>query len=221
MNWNEIKKDAVLYAGDLNQIMGSGATLGPPIDYSSYYQNCVGLSLKINNARHIRHDITTTFPIEDNTISHFQAEDVFEHIEYDKLPATIDEIYRILKPGGTVRISVPDYRYDVYYNRSVKDSDGNLIFDPIGGGSFANGKVVGGGHVWFPKIENVRSLLDNTKFKTAGNIKFYHYYKEDGTPVLNDIDYSTLFVMRTPDHEKRATIPTRRPVSIVLDATKI
>ena len=57
-----------------------------------------------------------------------QSEDVMEHIEYDKLKETINEIYRVLKPEV-----YSDYQCliidDILYNRSVKDKNGNIVFD--------------------------------------------------------------------------------------------
>jgi predicted SAM-dependent methyltransferase len=58
-------------------------------------------------------------PLQDNCVESYQAEDVFEHIDYDKLPEVINEIYRVLKPGGYFRLSVPDYGSDVYIERST------------------------------------------------------------------------------------------------------
>lgn len=220
MNWNEIKDDSILYMGDLIHIIGAGASLTTNIDCSKHYTKCIGLSLSINNKRHIQHDITKPFPIGDNTISYFQSEDVLEHIEYSKLIPVLNEIHRVLKPNGVFRLSVPDYRYDILVNRSVKDENDTILFDPVGGGRYnkTTNSITGGGHVWFPLIENVRPLFDGSNFKKEA-VDYLHYYDVDGTPVLNDIDYSKMFIMRTPDHEMRATNP-RRPSSMVIDATK-
>lgn len=48
---------------------------------------------------------------------------MFEHIEYKALHRVFDDIHRILKPGGLFRLSVPDYRCDVYARRSLYDYD--------------------------------------------------------------------------------------------------
>lgn len=59
-----------------------------------------------------------------------------EHIKYTDLPDILNEIYRILKPGGLFRLSVPDYNCDILWERSEKDSNGKIRFDPGGGGSY-------------------------------------------------------------------------------------
>lgn len=196
------KERIYLYAGDLPE--------------DSNYDKYIGLSLSQWNRRHIRHDITASLPLPDACVDIFQSEDVFEHIDPALLPRVVDEIYRVLKPAGLFRLSVPDYRCDFLEARTLKDERGELIFDPGGGGSYKNGKVVGGGHVWFPTYESVKTLIEATRFT---DVSFYHYFAPDGQPVTKPIDYSLGYVMRTPDHDSRVCDPYR-PMSIVLDCRK-
>lgn len=118
--------------------------------------------------------------------------------------------------GGYLRISIPDYRFDIYNNRCIKDNDGKIVFDPDGGGSFVDGKVCDGGHLWFPTYESTLELVKKTNFT---KYEFYHYYDTDGTPVTKKIDYSKGFVQRTPDNDERDKSPFR-PMSIVVDLMK-
>jgi len=195
-------KDIYLYAGDVPD----------RIEYNKY----VGLSLNQWNKNHIKHNVINKYPLKDNCVNIYQSEDVFEHIEINKLPMIINEIYRVLKPKGVFRLSVPDYKCDILYKRTQKDNKGNLMFDPIGGGGFIDGKVVNGGHLWFPKYEIVKKLLEGTHFK---KIYFFHYYDENGKGITNEIDYSIGYVMRTPDNDDRVREPYR-PLSIVVDCIK-
>ena len=193
-----------LYAGDI------------PFRKEYRIKGLVGLSIKRANYQTILHDVNKAYPLPDNSIDAYQAEDVFEHIEYDMLPSAINEIYRILKPGGYFRLSIPDYRFDIYNTRCLKDKDGNIIFDPDGGGYYENGVVCGGGHLWFPTYESTLALIKKTNFL---KYEFYHYYDTDGTPVVKKIDYSKGFVQRTPDNDERGRNPFR-PMSIVVDLVK-
>jgi SAM-dependent methyltransferase len=202
----DFNNQIILYAGDV------------PF-FSPYYKKVIGLSLNKSDENHIQFDITNSFPLPEASIDIFQAEDVFEHIEYSALVNVINEIYRILKKNGRLRISVPDYRCDILYNRSLKDPLGNILFDPGGGGDYICGKVVNGGHLWFPTIELIENLLSQTIFQEQGEIIFYHYYKTDSSPVMDSIDYSYGYIQRTPDHSKRVKKP-RRPMSIVVDCIK-
>ncbi|MBT3652136.1 MAG: methyltransferase domain-containing protein [Euryarchaeota archaeon] len=198
-----------LYAGDLPEVNRENVPF-------------IGLTLKPEsewwNEFHIKHDVTGAIDLPDNSVDIFQSEDVFEHIDYDQLKSAINEIYRVLKPGGLFRLSMPDYRCDLLHERSKKDKHGNIIFDRGGGGRYLRikKKVVDGGHVWFPKYESTKSLLDSTEFT---DINFLHYYDTDGTPILNKIDYSKCFVRRTPDFDERVSSPMR-PMSIVVDCSK-
>ena len=203
-SWAKLRKSAEinLYAGDLPDLKG--------------YEKFTGLSVTKRNRRHIRHDVSQPYPLPDNSVEMFQSEDVFEHIEFERMPAIIAEIHRILKPGGLFRLGLPDYRCDVLERRSVKDASGQIIFDPQGGGRYIEGKVVNRGHVWFPKYETVRELLAGSPFRI---VDFRHYYDEEGRAVTHPIDYSKGHVKRTPDHDPRVQNPYR-PISIVVDCYK-
>lgn len=210
VNFDDIKnnKNICLYAGD---IYGKSTYELVPF---------IGLSLTQNNMNHIRHDVTQKMDLLDNSVDIYQPEDVFEHIEYNKIPNIFSEIYRILKPGGLFRLSMPDYRCNVLYDRSNKDLNGNILFDVGGGGlyDFENKKVIDGGHVWFPKYESVFELFRHSNFDME-KVEFLHYYDETGKSIINDIDYTKGYIGRTPDHDKRVQSP-RRPMSIVVDAYK-
>src|SRR5437764_919670 len=90
LTWQEVDSRELirLYAGDV------------PASHPSPIETFVGLSLKKSDAQHIQHDILNPMPLPDNCVDRYQSEDVFEHIEYAQLRAVIDEIYRVLKPGG-------------------------------------------------------------------------------------------------------------------------
>ena len=207
LTWNDLKQksEIYLYAGDC------------PLN--EHYTKHIGLSLWYNDNKHIQHDITNPMLLPEGCVDTYQTEDVFEHIEYSKLVDVINEIFRVLKPNGLLRISVPDYRFDTYYSRCLKDLEGRILFDPGGGGRYVNGKVVNGGHLWFPTIEQVSALLEKTKFFTHGKIEFLHYYDTNGVSITKPIDYSKGYVCRTPDHDKRGKSPYRA-ISIVVDLYK-
>ncbi len=202
VTWESIntKSRIMLYAGDIPDL--------------PEYPEMIGLSLNRSDEQHLCHDITNPFALPDNFVDFFQSEDVFEHIAYNKLHSVISEIYRILKPGGLFRLSMPDYRCNILQQRVVMDANNNIIFDPEGGGTPENP-----GHVWFPLIEQVKELIENSPFGKNGEIEYLHYYTEDGTPVTKPIDYSKGFVRRTPDFDKRVQNPYR-PMSMVIDIVK-
>lgn len=171
-----------LYAGD--------------VPTTEFYKDKVGLSICQANDRHIYHNILDPYPLPDNSVDSYVAEDVLEHLPYDSLINVINEIHRVLKWGGVFRLALPDYRNDIMDMRSLKDEKGDILFDPNGGGSYKNGKVIKGGHLWFPKYETVKSLIENSLF---AKYEFLHYYNIDGSSITNSIDYSIGYIQRTPD----------------------
>jgi predicted SAM-dependent methyltransferase len=189
-----------LYAGDI---------FNPEL-----YGDAVGLSINQMDERHLFHDITEPIPLADESVDSFQAEDVFEHIPFEMLMPVIDEIYRILIPGGLFRLSLPDYGCDLLQERSVKDEHGRLMFDPGGGGTPENP-----GHLWFPEFDMVQALLEKTRFASEGSIEYLHYYNSDGSFVMKPVDYSNGHVSRTPDFDSRVQNPPR-PMSMIIDLRK-
>ncbi len=197
----DLTKKIVLYAGDIAD------------DVHMSEPNLYGLSINKADSKHILHDITDKYPLPDNSIYSYQAEDVLEHIEYGRLTEVINEIYRILQKGGLFRICLPDY-YSAYLSDiSMRDKDGNIVFDPTGGGNFGMNGVENAGHVWFPNYLIVRDLLESTKFD---KIDFLCYHTEKGELIKKDIDLSKGYIKRIPKmYEKN------RPVySIVVDCYK-
>jgi predicted SAM-dependent methyltransferase len=63
-------------------------------------------------------DVSRQFPIADNTFDYVYSEHMIEHIEYNVGQYMINESYRILKPGGKIRITTPDINFliDIYKN---------------------------------------------------------------------------------------------------------
>lgn len=183
------------------------------------YKTHLGMTPFFPSSRNIPHDICAPIPLPENSVDVYQSEDVFEHIPYAVLPFVFSEIFRVLKPDGLFRLSLPDYGADVYRDRSVKNMHGDIVFDAGGGGNFLNGKVVDGGHLWFPTFSLVQDLFENSAFSQRGSFRFLHATLEPDKFLLEPIDYSLGMIQRTPDHDARAVNP-RRPLSIVVDALK-
>lgn len=47
----------------------------------------------------------------DGSVDEIRASHILEHFPQDKVQAVLDEWVRVLKPGGTIRIAVPDFRW--------------------------------------------------------------------------------------------------------------
>jgi predicted SAM-dependent methyltransferase len=55
-------------------------------------------------------DATRRFPFNDNTFDYVFSEHMIEHIDYHAGHAMLQECFRVLKPGGRIRIATPDLR---------------------------------------------------------------------------------------------------------------
>lgn len=197
----DLSKKLTLYAGDI----ADNVHMADPDLY--------GLSIVKADSKHILHDITKQYPLPDDCISSYQAEDVLEHIEFEKLVSVINEIYRILKKDGLFRLCLPDYYSAYLKDISMRDDAGNILFDPTGGGTYGANGVENLGHIWFPTYPIVSNLLERTKFD---KIDFLCYHTERGELIKKDIDLSKGYIKRIPKNDGED-----RPVySIVVDCYK-
>ncbi len=153
-----------------------------------------GLSISKTDNRHIYCDITNPYPLPDNCICGYQSEHVFEHIPYSQMVSVLNEIYRILKPGAVLRMSMPDYNAQLHKKKAMYSKDGILLFDADGGGTYGENGVSNGGHVWFPTFENVKVLLSASAFD---RYEFFKYCTEEGNIVNTAINYQNGYTLRS------------------------
>ena len=191
MTFSELKEPICLYVGEI-PTWRTGDKI-------------VGISPEHGGSRYVRHDIRDKFPLPDSCVDRVESESVFEYIEEDSLITILNEIYRILKRGCLLRLSVPDYRGPIIFERCRK-RNGVIFMDPVGGS----------GVRWFPVIETVMDICEASMFE---KINYLHYYSISGVPVVKKIDHSMGMVRRTPDFDERV-IKDRLPLSIVVDLIK-
>jgi hypothetical protein len=185
----------------------------------------VGLALEKRYAKDIAHDATKSLPFVDNSVIGFQAQDVFEHIEFDKLPSVLDEIFRCMSPRGIFRLSVPDYNSPLLKKRSVYDANGVILCDLAMGGTVTaiNGAVNtsfsagGGSHLWFPTYQNMLALIVSSQIRKCSSIMFHHAWTDAQNYICKDFDQTVMPVMRSPPRDMRAG---GKPISIVIDFIK-
>ena len=156
-----------------------------------------------------------------------QSQDVFEHLPYDRLPSVLNEVHRVLRPGGVFRLSVPDYRSPLLKRRSVYDSDGRIIgdlmmgaqtfYDPSSGDAKVKLGTGGNAHLWFPRYELVLDLIVKSDIRKCAAITFYQGFTGKDNYVARAIPESDMHVARSLPHDQRAG---GRPISIVVDFVK-
>jgi predicted SAM-dependent methyltransferase len=74
-------------------------------------------------------DATQNFPFEDNLFDYIFAEHMIEHISFDQGFEMLNECYRVLKPGGRIRIATPDLLRMIELFSSKKTEEQNKYID--------------------------------------------------------------------------------------------
>jgi SAM-dependent methyltransferase len=188
--------------------------------------NFIGLALQPAHDREMRHNLTDPLPFGDASIAKVQAQDVLEHVPFDKAAFVLDEIYRVLRPSGVFRLSVPDYRSPVQKRRSIYDARGRVIGDLMMGATSyldaATGEARvrfgedGDAHLWFPRYELITHLVLKSEIRKAA-IHFYQGFLDDHSYLCEPVPENEMFVQRAAPHDRRAG---GAPTSIIVDFVK-
>ncbi|WP_431304492.1 class I SAM-dependent methyltransferase [Sediminicoccus sp. BL-A-41-H5] len=187
----------------------------------------IGLALEPLHEREIRHDARDPLPVPDNSVERIQSQDVFEHIPYDALPPILDEIMRVLVPGGRFRLSLPDYNSPFLLSRCVFDEEGRILCDLRMGGSVrfdrkGRGRLVefaegGNAHLWFPTYPSLYALIQRSTLRHCRQIQWWQGFQDRTTALVLDIPEYDMWVKRAAPHDRRAG---GKPVSLVVDFVK-
>jgi SAM-dependent methyltransferase len=185
------------------------------------------LALEPKSEKEIRHDAYDELSFPENSISKIQSQDVFEHLEYEKIPFVLDEIFRVLKPGGVFRLSMPDYNSPAMRKECVFDENGEIMVDISCGGSVIYDRNIpgkravfintGDAHLWFPTYEKTKLLISKSNIRGSTDIIFRQHWINQESFISDNIPDEEMFVQRAPPHDMRAG---GKPVSIVVDFVK-
>lgn len=63
------------------------------------------------------HDLKIAIPLPDASVDRIHTEEMMEHIDQQYYPSLLNEMHRLLKPGGRVRVGLPDY--GMYTHRGI------------------------------------------------------------------------------------------------------
>ena len=78
------------------------------------------------------HDVRA-LPFRDDSVDEIRASHVLEHIPYREALPTVEHWFRVLKPGGIIRIAVPDFDKIVEWYRENRGEEMNLEGFLMGG----------------------------------------------------------------------------------------
>lgn len=126
------------------------------------------------------------------------AEHVWEHLTLDDGLRAAKICYRYLKPGGYIRVAVPDGLHpDPEYREFIKVGG-------VGGGGAL------GGHLVVYRYFELAKLFEAAGFDTT----LFEYHQENGNLVSRDWDPAQGIIRRSKRFDQRGA------VSIIMDATK-
>lgn len=174
MNWDEVLKREVIY---LN--LGGGRNCHP----MKYYENYIAVDLNTRNQPFaVSHDLRKPIPLPDHSVARILTEEFLEHIPADDIVHLLGECYRLLKPGGVMRIACPDYRNPKDQAFLEKGTDPRFP-----------------GHVTLTHFALMKKIVEASPFE---RFNFYQYWEGDSYH-WQAIDYSLGMVQRTPEHYYR------------------
>ena len=122
----------------------------------------------------INHDLKNGLPLRDNCVDKVYSSHVFEHIPYQDLLGVICEIRRVLKPGGTLLVCVPNaglYLRAYFNNEMFVSYDEMFTPASVNTGSRIDQinyiAYLNGDHTFMFDEENIINILKNCKFNNA------------------------------------------------------
>ncbi len=136
----------------------------------------------------VHHDLSHSLPLKDNTADFIYSSHFLEHLFKPDAEHLLKESYRVLKPGGTVRVCVPDLAYAVLlYSQGKKEQMLENYFFVEDKESFL------ARHKYMYDFELLKNLLEKIGFVQIERCS----YQKGRTPDIDQLDNrpeETLFV---------------------------
>lgn len=117
-------------------------------------------------------------PYAESTFRHVFSSHVFEHLPRAKLALLLRELHRVLRPGGTMRVSVPDLTIMV---KNYSEQDGDAFVNAIFEIDHANAK---NRHHWMYNECSMRVILSAAGFTNITRCR----YRQGKCPDLELLD---------------------------------
>ena len=141
--------------------------------------------------------------LKKNSVDNFLAEHVFEHLTENEGKIALENCYQYLKPGGIIRIAVPDGFFpNPDYINSTK---------PGGSGPGAyNHKIL-------YNYLTIKEIFDQDKFV----LNFVEYFNQDGKFNEKKLSDENGFILRSRYNDERNNKAIIKYTSLIVDAIKI
>jgi predicted SAM-dependent methyltransferase len=146
--------------------------------------------IDIDDQEHIDYpntDISNLGMMETDSVDLIYTCGSFEYFDRERAPDVLKEWKRVLKPGGSLKISVPDFESIVKVYNKNKEVDGIGILGPL----YGKWEINNGTHVYHKTVYDFNSL--RTLLNKAGFIQVKKYDAFEFLPKDFD-DYSLAYV---------------------------
>jgi predicted SAM-dependent methyltransferase len=158
---------------------------------TKYHADWVNIDMYAKSTDVIRHNIVKGIPYPDNFFEIVYHSQVLEHIQKDKAHDFMKECYRVLKPGGMIRVVVPDLENIIDEYRNLLQRN---LTDP--------GPLPEANYDWI-----MLELFDQTVRNYSGGL-MTKYLRQDNLPNEQYILDRTGYVGRSIRDEYRSGIQT-------------
>lgn len=127
----------------------------------------------------IHHDLSISLPLKANSADFIYSSHFFEHLFKDDAASLLKSCARALRPGGTIRISIPDLAYAVsLYGLGLRDEMLDDYFFVEGKGSYL------ARHKYMYDYESIKNVLEQTGFSNIRRCQ----YQNGKTPDIRLLD---------------------------------
>lgn len=110
----KVEKGFREYYGSPKILLGTGPLPIHPYHYQWVDDTWLLIDKYVQDPRVWRMDVRA-LAFRNDSIAKIYASHILEHIPHPQVPATLSEWFRVLEPGGTIHINVPDFEWAANY----------------------------------------------------------------------------------------------------------
>lgn len=121
---------------------------------------------------HLDYSDITKLLYDDNSVDLIYASHVIEYFDRDEVNYILQEWYRVLKPGGKIRVAVPDFMKLIWVYQDTKDL--NRILGPLFGKMPMSDQTI-----YHKTVYDFNSLKELLKSLGFNNIISYNWKETD------------------------------------------